>query len=67
MAKGMRAKQAVNDLVQLKLRVMFAKQEEVALERKELDEYELIYLNELFCMVKFKNPLIVNSIFTGHY
>jgi len=68
LANGVKAKQAVNDLVDLKLRVMFSSEEKEALKRLEADElHELIYLNELICFVKLKTPVNVSCIFSGHY
>jgi len=63
-----KAKQAVNDLIDLKLRVLFSKEEKEALKRLNVDEmHELVYLNELVCLVKLKTPMSVSCIFSGHY
>ena len=67
LASNIRAKQAVLDLVKIKLLVLSNKVNKKEPKRFVSADFELIYLENCVCFVKLNEPIFVNSIFTGHY
>ena len=67
LAPEIRAKQAVNDLINLKIRTLLQKKSKKPLDKVSVDEYELIYLNDLYCFAKLSEAISVRTIFSGYF
>lgn len=67
LAPEISAKQAVNDLINLKLRTLLQKKFKKPMDKISVDEYELVYFNDLYCLVKLNKAIHVKTIFSGYF